>query len=215
MYDDEIRSRRHYERRARWYDRANWLAATLRGTSGHRERLKAIAKLRLRPHDRVLEVSSGTGTNLMLMQRNTGGGAIVGLDISRSMLMRCTRKLRRSGASAELVEGEAAHLPFASGAFDAVLHHGGFAEFGDSRGALAEMARVARPGARIVICDVGVPADRSLPLVSKLLLFTQPVYRKPPPVERLPPDAQDVQLTWIGGGAWYLIDFTNGEARER
>jgi ubiquinone/menaquinone biosynthesis C-methylase UbiE len=185
------------------------LAAALRGTSGRIERLKAIARLRLQPHDRVLEVSAGTGTNLALMQECASDtGPVVGLDISRSMLLRCRQKLRR-GPSTALMEGEAAHLPFRDGAFDAVLHHGGFAEFGDKRGALVEMTRVARRGARIVICDVGVPTDRRLPVMSRLLLLTQPIYKQPPPVDLLPANARDVRLTWIGGGAWYLMEFSN------
>lgn len=211
MYDEEIRSRRHYERRARWYDWANRLAAFLRGTSGRNERLKATARLRLKPLDRVLEVSVGTGTNLVLMQESAPEvSSLVGVDISRAMLMRCAQKVHRYGLSVTLVEGEAAHLPFHDGVFDAVFHHGGFAEFGDKQGALIEMTRVARRGARIVICDVGVPTDRRLPLMSRLLLLTQPVYKQPPPVHLLPSSARDVRLTWIGGGAWYLIDFSNG-----
>jgi ubiquinone/menaquinone biosynthesis C-methylase UbiE len=210
MHDDEIRSRSYYQRRAGLYDWANRLAALLRGTSGRIERLKAIARLRLQPADRVLEVASGTGTNLLLMQAFAPAvGSYVGLDISRAMLSRCRAKPHRTTPPIALVEGEAAHLPFGDRVFDAVLHHGGFAEFGDKRGALAEITRVARRGARIVICDVGVPAGRRLPLISRLLLRTQPVYNQPPPVDLLPQTARDVQLTWIGGGAWYLIDFSN------
>lgn len=211
MYDDEVRSRGYYERRARLYDWGNRVAALLRGTSGRRERLKAIARLRLKPQDRVLEVSVGTGTNVALMQRVAReAGCFVGLDMSRAMLSRCRAKARFATPPVALAEGEAAHLPFRDGAFDAVLHHGGFAEFGDKRGALIEMTRVARRGARIVVCDVGVPTDRRLPLMSRLLLLTQPVYKQPPPVDLLPSNARDVQLTWIHGGAWYLIDFSNG-----
>jgi ubiquinone/menaquinone biosynthesis C-methylase UbiE len=132
--------RSHYDARARWFDWANRFAALLRGTSGKRERRKAMAKLGLKPGPRVLEVCVGTGTNLPLMRDLVEpGGSVAGLDISRPMLERCRR--HPSGpATVTLVEGEAAHLPFADGAFDAVLQHGGLAEFGDRRGAIAEMA---------------------------------------------------------------------------
>ncbi len=209
MYDDQIRSLEHYRRRARWYDWANRIAALLRGTSGRNDRLKAIARIGFEPHHRVLEVSSGTGTNLLLMRESLADGLLVGLDLSRPMLIRSRERLSANAGSVPLVEGEAGYLPFRDGAFDAVFHHGGFAEFGDRAGALAEMTRVARTGGRIVICDVGVPTDRPLPLMSRLLLRAQPEYDKPPPVDLLPTGLRDMRLSWIGGGSWYLIDFTN------
>jgi ubiquinone/menaquinone biosynthesis C-methylase UbiE len=126
------------------------------------------------------------------------------------MLQRSASKPGVGPPEVVLVEGEAAHLPFRDGVFDAVLHHGGLAEFGDRRGAIAEMARVARADARVVICDVGLPTDRRLPLMSRLLLMMQPEYRKPPPIDLLPATITHAQLSWFGGGAWYMIDFDNG-----
>ncbi len=208
MYDREKRSRAYYEGRARWYDWANRAAALLRGVSGGRERRKAVGHLQLKPGQRALEVSVGTGTNLPLLSEQVGpDGCLVGLDISRGMLDRCRRKLLGQMPNPDLIEGEAAHLPFPDNAFDAVFHHGGLAEFGDRKGAIEEMVRVARPGAKVVICDVGVPLDRRLPFTSRLLLRFQPIYDQPPPLDLLPGGVTDVQLTWFHGGAWYLIDF--------
>jgi ubiquinone/menaquinone biosynthesis C-methylase UbiE len=86
-------------------------------------------------------------------------GRVIGLDISSGMLRRCWSKLRGRGVRPDLALGDAARLPFRDASFDAVLHHGGLAEFGDKRGALAEMSRVAKPGAKVVVCDAGLPAD--------------------------------------------------------
>ena len=208
MYESERRSRDYYEGRARWYDWANRLAALLRVESATKERRKAVRRLNLKPGQRVLEVSVGTGTNVPLIAEHVGpGGRMVGLDISPNMLARCREKLRARGLAARLVEGEAAHLPFSDAAFDAVFHHGGIAEFGDRRGAIAEMVRVARPGARVVICDVGVPTDRKPSLVNRLLLKTQPDYDQPPPIDLIPPGVRDVNLSWFHGGGWYMIEF--------
>ena len=208
MYDRERRSRAYYDGRARWYNWSNRLAALLRGTSATRERRKPVRRLNLKLGDRVLEVSVGTGTNLPLIDhRMKGSGTIVGLDISRGMLGHCERRMV-GRVAVELVEGEAGHLPFADGAFDAVFHHGGIAEFGDRGAAIAEMYRVARPGGRIVVCDVGVPEDGRISLVNRLLLLTQPEYKQPPPMDLVPGEAQDVRLSWYFGGAWYMIDFT-------
>ena len=211
MYGDELRSRDYYEGRVRWYDWGNRLSALLRGASDSGERLKAIDRLNLKPGQRVLEVSVGTGTNLPLMARYVGpAGQLIGLDISRLMLDMCRWKLRRHTLAFDLVDGEAAHLPFADHVFDAVLHHGGIAEFGDKKGAIREMMRVATLGAKIVVCDQGLPRDRRLPLISRLLVrLSPPAYAQEPPLQLIPPQARDVQVTWFRGDAWYLIDFTN------
>ena len=209
MFDAERRSRTYYEGRARLYDWANRVAAFLRGESASKERQKAVDHLDLGAGQRALEVSVGTGTNLPFMSKQTGpAGRLVGLDISSAMLDRCRRKLRGLPLEADLVEGEAAHLPFVDGSFDGVLHHGGLAEFGDRKAAIEEMVRVAKPGAKIVICDAGNPVDRKLPLASRLLLKFQPIYDRPPPLDLIPSEAKDVRLSWFHGGGWYLIDFT-------
>ena len=210
MYESERRSRHYYDRRAPVYDWSNRIVALLRGESAIRERLRAIDHLALKAGQRVLEVSVGTGSNLLLMaEQVTPNGRLVGLDISSAMLSRCRRKLRRRNVKADLVLGEAAHLPFADRAFDAVFHHGGIAEFGDKKGAIVEMMRVARPGAKVVICDLGVPTDRKLSLVNRLLLKLQPPYGQPPPLELIPSGAQDLHLTWSRSDAWYMIEFVN------
>ena len=134
---------------------------------------------------------------------------MVGLDISRAMVDCCRRKLQSRKLASELIEGEAAHLPFPHGAFDAVFHHGGIAEFGDKKRAIEEMVRVAKSGAKIVICDAGVPTDRRLPLTSRLLLRLQPEYDQPPPLDLIAAEARNVRVTWFHGGAWYLIDFSS------
>jgi demethylmenaquinone methyltransferase/2-methoxy-6-polyprenyl-1,4-benzoquinol methylase len=134
-----------------------------------------VRRLRLKPGDRVLEVCVGTGTNLPLIAKHIGpAGRIVGLDISRGMLGVCQRKAARLGFEAQLTEGEAGHLPFGDDTFDAVLHHGGIAEFGDKQAAINEMFRVVRPGGRILICDVGLHPDGSTPLANRFLLRFQP-----------------------------------------
>jgi len=150
----------------------------------------------------------GTGTNLPLLAEALGQtGRIVGLDISPAMLGRCRDRLLGDGIEAQLVLGEAAHLPFREGGFDAVLHHGGLAEFGDRKGAIYEMARVTRSGGKVVICDAGSPTDRKLSLANRLLLRFQSEYDRPPPTDLLPERAKDVSVSWFHGGGWYMIEF--------
>ncbi len=125
-HERDIRWRHFYDRWAPTYDWVTGFWALVMGYSDTKERRKMVHCLNLKPGHRVLEVSVGTGSNLPLMAQRTGpSGWLVGLDISSGMLRECRKKLRRLRLRADLVEGEAARLPFADNAFDAVLHFGG------------------------------------------------------------------------------------------
>jgi ubiquinone/menaquinone biosynthesis C-methylase UbiE len=205
------RSRDFYDWWAPFYDGMNWLAARIRGASDTEERRKAVGRLALSAGMQVLEVSCGTGSNLPYLREGVGDdGRVVGLDLSAGMLARCRRKLRRKDDYADLILGDAARLPFGDGSFDAVFHHGGIAEFPNKRAAIAEMARVVKQGGKVVICDPGLPPDRPARWINRQLLKLQPAYAAPPPVRHLPPQAQKVQVSWIRGDAWYMLEFVRG-----
>lgn len=73
----------------------------------------------VQPGSRVLEVGFGPGYLLTDLARD--GHKVVGLDVSRAMLRLARRHLRRRQSAAGLCRGRAEHLPFVSGAFDAVI----------------------------------------------------------------------------------------------
>lgn len=206
--ETDRRWRDHYDRTASRYDWRELLWSLLLGYSDRRERRKLVARLELTPGQRLLEVSAGTGGNLSLAAGRLGReGRMVGLDISIGMLRRCQRKLAGSIPGVDLVGGDAAHLPFADGAFDAVLHFGAISLFSDKKTALAEMVRVARPGARVVIGDVGLPPRKRGSLRRRLILRVNPRYGHKPPTELIPADAKDLHLSWFMADTCYLIDF--------
>ncbi len=208
MYETDRRWRDHYDRTATRYDWKEVLWSLLLGYSDRRERRKLVDRLELRAGQRLLEVSVGTGSSLRLAVERLGrGGEMVGLDISRGMLRECQQKLSYSAAKVDLVVGEAAHLPLASDVFDAVLHFGAISLFGDKKTAIAEMVRVARPGARVVIGDVGLAPDKRKSLRRRLILRFNPRYGHEPPMKLLPSHVKDLHLTWIKNDTCYLIDF--------
>lgn len=209
MKEAERHARQRYDKVARWYDWRNRLAGWLRGVSSNNERRRVIDRLGLQPGQRLLEVACGTGTNFPLIAERYGKTVrITGLDISRGMLAICHEKIVRDDLPGDVVEGSATVLPFADASFDAVLNHGGLAEFPDKRAAIAEMARVVRPGCRVTICDVGVHESGKTSFINNLLLTGQPEYRVPPPMDLLPPDAKDTHLSWFSRDSWYLLEFT-------
>jgi demethylmenaquinone methyltransferase / 2-methoxy-6-polyprenyl-1,4-benzoquinol methylase len=109
--------------------------------------------LELRPGQRVLDLAAGTGVSTAELRRS--GAAAVACDFSLGML-RAGRSHKRRRAI-PFVAGDAMRLPFADGAFDAVTISFGLRNVADPALALREMARVVRPGGRLVVCEFSRP----------------------------------------------------------
>lgn len=100
----------------------------------------------------VLEVGSGTGAVARACaDRGALLGRYVGVDLAHSMLM-------QSHESCDRLVGDAHQLPFATAAFDTVLCRQSYHYFERPSAALAEIARVLRPGGRLIIAQI-VPFD--------------------------------------------------------
>lgn len=127
---------------------------------------------------RLLEVGIGAGANLPLVTRALPPGLEVelwGVDLSEGMLRQCQRRLEREGpAGVRLLMADAHALPFPDHFFDRVFEIGGLNGYREPRRALAEMARVARPGTPLVVVDEQLDAKaRSLKdrLAFRLITF--------------------------------------------
>jgi ubiquinone/menaquinone biosynthesis C-methylase UbiE len=94
----------------------------------------------------VLIPGIGTGLDVPHLPR---GPWYVGLDFTRAMLAR----VPRGNADIALVRGDALRLPFRNASFDAVVLHLIVAVVPDPRQCLAEAARVAKPGAQLLLLD--------------------------------------------------------------
>jgi SAM-dependent methyltransferase len=135
------------------------------------ERRIALELLGLSAGDRVLDVGCGPGNFTRLFARGvTAEGLVVGLDASATMLDRALQEgVPRCVA---YVRGDAAALPFADGAFDAVCCFAALYLIADPFGALDEIARVLAPGGRVAIltsCHRGpVPTALARPAVRAL-----------------------------------------------
>jgi demethylmenaquinone methyltransferase/2-methoxy-6-polyprenyl-1,4-benzoquinol methylase len=134
-----------------------------------------------RPGDRVLDLAAGTAVSTVELARS--GAWCVAADFSLGML--------RAGAHREVpkVAADALRLPFGDAVFDAVTISFGLRNVADTHTALVELARVTRPGGRLVVCEFGRPTwapfraayhaglERVLPAVARVVSSNPEAYR--------------------------------------
>ena len=116
-------------------------------------RRRSLERLALDPESRPEVLISGVGTGLDIPHLPPGP-RYVGIDITPAMLARAEKRAQqRPELDIELRLGDAMDLPFEDRSFDAVILHLILAVVPDSQRALAEAARVLKPGGRILIFD--------------------------------------------------------------
>lgn len=138
------------------YDATN---TVLSGGMHHLWRRRAVRTLAMAPDARVLDVCCGTGDlSLALAGALGAAGEVVGTDFCAEMVNEARLKLReRSGAKLRFEVADAMSLPFADDAFDGATVSFGIRNVVDPRAGLAEMARVVRPGGRVLVLEFGQP----------------------------------------------------------
>lgn len=148
-----------FDRIARRYDLLNRILSL---GLDRRWRRKAAAALALGDRARVLDLACGTGDLALAILARHPDAELVGLDPSRAMLDIAGDKAARRGARLALEVGIAEELPFDDASFDGVSIAFGLRNVPDRARALGEMARVTRPGGRVVVLELGEPRGRIL-----------------------------------------------------
>lgn len=208
--DEQARS--FYDGRAEAYDKYLHLTFKTHGEDEQATRNKFIDALELRPSHRVLEVSCGTGRDSEIIARRLGPeGRLCLQDISPGMLDRCRQRLAGADVPVSYGVSNACYLPYPDNYFDAVYSFGGLGEFSDIRRSLAEMVRVSRPGAKVVVGDESIPPWLRETEFARILVTTNKQFLARVPLEEMPVEAREVCLRWVIGGVFYLIEFRVGE----
>lgn len=167
----ETQVRVMFDRIAGVYDRMN---SVMTAGMHHRWRERAADLARVGPGARALDVATGTGD--LAVELAGRGASVTGLDFSEGML----ELARRKAPHLEWVQGNALDLAYADAEFDAVTVGFGARNFSDLDQGIREMARVVKPGGRVVILEITTPErpplswffslwfDRAVPAVGRV-----------------------------------------------
>lgn len=140
------------------------VAANYATSAGHSDADALAALVALvdpKPSDAVLDIATGAGSVALAFAPRVA--RVVAFDLTPAMLDQVrTRAAERNLANVETAEGAAEALPFPDASFEVVTvrlapHH-----FADIRAAVQEMARVAKPGGKVLVVDTTAPEDEML-----------------------------------------------------
>jgi demethylmenaquinone methyltransferase/2-methoxy-6-polyprenyl-1,4-benzoquinol methylase len=166
---EEAQVRAMFDRIAGVYDLMN---TAMTAGLHHRWRARAAALAAVGPGSRVLDVATGTGDLAIELARRTApGGEVVGSDFSEAMLAQARRKAAAAGLGQARVRfewGDALRLAYEDDYFDAATVGFGARNFSDLARGLREMARVVRPGGRVVVLEITTPSRAPLSLFYRL-----------------------------------------------
>ena len=188
---EESQVRAMFDRIARRYDGMN---SVMTAGLHHKWRTRAVDLAAVGPGSDVLDVATGTGDlALELAERVGPSGTVIGSDFSEPMLAVARRKAAPMPIAFEW--GNAMALPYPDDRFDAVTVGFGARNFSDLGLGLLEMARVTRPGGRVVVLEITTPTrpplstfysawfDRVVPLLGR---FDDAYAYLPASVKRFP-----------------------------
>jgi demethylmenaquinone methyltransferase/2-methoxy-6-polyprenyl-1,4-benzoquinol methylase len=204
---EETQVRAMFDRIAGLYDRMNTIM-----TAGlhHRWRQRAAELAHLRPGARAIDVATGTGDLAIALADRVGQqGQVVAVDFSERMLE--VARAKADGLPIRFEAANALSLPFADNEFDAASVGFGARNFSDLDRGLREMARVVRPGGRVVVLEITTPRraplstffgvwfDHAVPALGRAAGDAQAYTYLPSSVRRFPSAEELAGVMWRCG----------------
>src|SRR5947209_787551 len=152
---DEPQVRAMFDRIAGLYDRMN---SVMTAGLHHQWRRRAAELSALAPGGRALDVATGTGDLAFELAARAGPeGEVIGVDFAERLLEVAREKATLLDLSVRFEAGNALALDYGDGEFDAATVGFGARNFSDLNRGLSEMARVVRPGGRVVVLEITTP----------------------------------------------------------
>jgi demethylmenaquinone methyltransferase/2-methoxy-6-polyprenyl-1,4-benzoquinol methylase len=154
----------------------------------HLWRKRTVKVSGAKPGSSVLDCATGTGDLALEFKRTVGPtGKVLGTDFNADMLSHAPAKATSKGLAVDFEVADAMHLPYADATFDVASISFGIRNVDDPKTALSEMARVVKPGGRIVVLEFGQPrgimgltyrfySKNIIPLIGGLLTGNRKAY---------------------------------------
>ena len=171
-----------------------------------------VAVAAIQPGMQVLDIAGGTGDLARAFANRVGSaGRVVLTDINEAMLRTGRDRLLDEGLLLPTVACDAEHLPFPDGSFDLVSVAFGLRNMTHKDAALKEMARVLRPGGRLLVLEFSTPAAplkkpydwysfTFMPMMGKLIAGDAESYRYLAESIRMHPDQATLKVLMQGAG---------------
>ena len=159
----------------------------------------AVYRLAPQPGEAILDLATGTGWGSRLVARH--GATVTGADIAADLLAAAQERAAEEGLEVAYEIGDAEALSYADGAFDAVISTFGIMFASNQEAAAAELARVCKPGGRVVLTTWRT--DSTLAQMFQVMRAYMPAPPSPPPASPFAWGAIE-RVTALLGGAFEL-----------
>jgi demethylmenaquinone methyltransferase/2-methoxy-6-polyprenyl-1,4-benzoquinol methylase len=118
----------------------------------------AVRLSEAKPGDAVLDCATGTGDLALAFKRVVGSqGTVLGTDFNADMLSHAPGKAKAAGLDVQFEVADAMKLPYENARFTVASMSFGIRNVDDPQSCVAELARVVKPGGRVVVLEFGQP----------------------------------------------------------
>lgn len=201
---------KYYAANAESYDDYNHITFELQGYDEYTIRQQIVDLLELKSSDKILELGCGTGRDSILIAKKSQNAKakLHCVDASFPMINKCKEKLQSLSIEDVIyavANGE--NIPFEDNYFDHFFSFVAFTPIPNKEKCLKEIARVVKPGGKVILGSEGLLPSLKKQEFGKKILSNCDLYNDGPPLDILPIESRNISLKWILNGIIYILEF--------
>lgn len=204
--------RETYENLANDYEKFASIPFQTYGVNEEEVRSRMVEQLDIHESSKVLEIGCGDGRGAEHIARRLGKKSKFYLqELSPAFLNKAMERLAGYEVDFRFSIANGSYLPFPDSSFDAAHHFGGMNTFSEVARFLKELARVVRPGGKVVVGDESMGPWLRETEFGRIMMNSNPLLRYEIPFGKIPLHAMDVRVEWVMQGAFFVLTFIVGE----